>query len=407
MGLVQLSAVGSPDGQWRAREIAKEMAGSPMKFRRAKNFLGFCLVKAVRGWHRDYEVREWEGTHSREEVEQQMRDQGDPASFVPHNPSPPAPYLELRSLLPLPIQGEVFLDERGAILAAIHDAYWVADRKIGPWADDDRSLDATLYRTLVEVVSSEGLTSKDADFVRQWLADTIAAYQKTEPEPRLPGTSGTPPTGAMDAGEGDGGVGTGQDRTPTASDQSAQATIPAPPSSVADLPDWIQSARELLRDREDQPIDENGTASLVQNGFLEHLERLCHDQWPGWFFTFHPERFATVRELVAMMAWVEQNISAESPPPAVVTGFAAGSDEAVSLTKEDMAILEALYAKRPQAMTQEALTQRDAADLCLRTVRDRLKFLVEAGFVCKPHGPKKGYALTEKAVAILEKRPPT
>jgi Fe2+ or Zn2+ uptake regulation protein len=90
-----------------------------------------------------------------------------------------------------------------------------------------------------------------------------------------------------------------------------------------------------------------------------------------------------------------------------VTGFAAGSDEAVSLTKEDMAILEALYAKRPQAMTQEALTQRDAADLCLRTVRDRLKFLVEAGFVCKPHGPKKGYALTEKAVAILEKRPPT
>jgi len=52
-------------------------------------------------------------------------------------------------------------------------------------------------------------------------------------------------------------------------------------------------------------------AYTVQEQFVGHLERLC-SEWPQWYREFQPERFQRVRELVAMMGWVEQQITPTS-----------------------------------------------------------------------------------------------
>ena len=107
---------------------------------------------------------------------------------------------------------------------------------------------------------------------------------------------------------------------------AAGIEIPAPPSTLAEFPAWIQSARELLRDQEDQPIEENATARLVRKHFLDHLERLC-PEWAHWQDEFQRQKLPTVRDLVAKMELVRQHLTAEAPPPRVVRGFAAGSDK--------------------------------------------------------------------------------
>jgi len=90
--------------------------------------------------------------------------------------------------------------------------------------------------------------------------------------------------------------------------QDAMAAIPAPPSSLAELPGWIQAARELLRGQEDQALGEIGR--LVRKGFREHLERLCPGEWHEWHLTLNPQKFETIGELVAMMAWVQDQVAA-------------------------------------------------------------------------------------------------
>ena len=108
--------------------------------------------------------------------------------------------------------------------------------------------------------------------------------------------------------------------------QDAEIGIPAPPSTLAEFPAWIQAARELLRGQGEQPIDKNGIAFLVRKHFLDHLERL-RPEWAQWQDEFQSQKLPTVRDLVAKMELVRQHLTAEAPPPRVVKGFAAGSDK--------------------------------------------------------------------------------
>ena len=101
------------------------------------------------------------------------------------------------------------------------------------------------------------------------------------------------------------------------------ARIPPPPSSLTKLPDWIRSARELLRDQEDQPIRETGIASLVRGHFLRHMEKLCPD-WTEWYRQCRPNEFRVVRELVVMMTEVGRRIGGEDVAGSKRVGF--GSD---------------------------------------------------------------------------------
>jgi hypothetical protein len=113
--------------------------------------------------------------------------------------------------------------------------------------------------------------------------------------------------------------------------------LPPAPSSLAELPEWIQSARELLRDQEDLPIQETGIAYAVRKQFLEHIERLCPFEWSAWHHTFQPQKFQAVRDLVAMMAWVGQSIGGKPPASTIVTGFAtqpAASSEQIPAVTE-------------------------------------------------------------------------
>jgi hypothetical protein len=101
-----------------------------------------------------------------------------------------------------------------------------------------------------------------------------------------------------------------------------------PPYSLADLPGYLQFVRFLLRGKEDRPIEETPIALEVRKHFLECLERFCPNEWPAWYDHFQPQKFQTVRDLVAMMAWVGQGIGAEPRQPLPVSpkveGFAAG-----------------------------------------------------------------------------------
>jgi hypothetical protein len=81
------------------------------------------------------------------------------------------------------------------------------------------------------------------------------------------------------------------------------------PRSSADLPAWIEDARELLRGQEDQPIEEAAVALRVRKDFLNHLERLCPGQWPEWYRLFQPDRFQKVRELAAMTAAIRNQLA--------------------------------------------------------------------------------------------------
>jgi hypothetical protein len=100
--------------------------------------------------------------------------------------------------------------------------------------------------------------------------------------------------------------------------------LPPAPSSLAELSEWIRSARELLRDQEDQPIDVTGIAYLVREHFLQHLERLCPD-WTEWYRQCRPDEFRVVRELVVMMTEVGQRIGGEDVAGSKRIGFGRGN----------------------------------------------------------------------------------
>jgi DNA-binding MarR family transcriptional regulator len=74
----------------------------------------------------------------------------------------------------------------------------------------------------------------------------------------------------------------------------------------------------------------------------------------------------------------------------------------VSLTPEGMTILETLARENAMTVTQEDLA--DATKLSLPTVRKALKYLREHDLTNRPHGPRKGDAITEAGRAILARR---
>jgi len=142
------------------------------------------------------------------------------------------------------------------------------------------------------------------------------------------------PVGAK-PGRGEGNRGANDPQAPVDATQ-----LPSAPSSLAELPDWIQAARERLQGQKDRPIGASGTVYLpvahpdttvpseqvavtlcshslaytLREQFLDHLERL-YPTWKELLLQFHPERFRTVRELVTMMAWVGDALEASKAQP--------------------------------------------------------------------------------------------
>ena len=109
------------------------------------------------------------------------------------------------------------------------------------------------------------------------------------------------------------------------------------PSTLTELAGWIQAARKQLQGQEDWPIGGSGIVHLpvadsdttgpshvaatlhrpsiaytLREQFLNHLERLYPRDWQSLYQQFRPERFRTVRPLLAMMASVEQDIERAS-----------------------------------------------------------------------------------------------
>lgn len=83
------------------------------------------------------------------------------------------------------------------------------------------------------------------------------------------------------------------------------------------------------------------------------------------------------------------------------------AENAVALTPEDQAILEALRNSHPTTMTQEKLANgknQGGAGVSDRLVRDRLRYLCKKKLTYQPFGPKKGYSLTDHGLKIIGDR---
>ena len=74
----------------------------------------------------------------------------------------------------------------------------------------------------------------------------------------------------------------------------------------------------------------------------------------------------------------------------------------ISLTPEGKTILEALADEHPMTVTQESLVL--VTRLSDRTVRKHLSYLRDNKLVNKPHGPRKGDALTAKGLALIKRQ---
>jgi hypothetical protein len=103
--------------------------------------------------------------------------------------------------------------------------------------------------------------------------------------------------------------------------------LPPPPSNLAELPDWTRQTRELLRGQEVCSISDSGIGYAVRENFLADLERLFPNNWHELYQRFQPDKFQTVRELVAMMAFVEMSLRVsdaenEAPDDSGPFGFA-------------------------------------------------------------------------------------
>jgi hypothetical protein len=97
--------------------------------------------------------------------------------------------------------------------------------------------------------------------------------------------------------------------------ESAIVANPAPPSSLAELPEWITTARELLRGQEDGPLGDSGIGRAVREQFLAHLERLFPAGLPDLYEKSQPDKFQTVRELAMMMLSVGNLLRTSEIPP--------------------------------------------------------------------------------------------
>lgn len=73
-------------------------------------------------------------------------------------------------------------------------------------------------------------------------------------------------------------------------------------------------------------------------------------------------------------------------------------DELISLTPADRNILEAL-AKAPATMIQVVIVEESGEPL--RIVKDRLLKLEQTFLVVRPHGPRRGYAITKEGRNVL------
>ncbi len=86
-------------------------------------------------------------------------------------------------------------------------------------------------------------------------------------------------------------------------EENSDATLlPPSPSSPAKMSEWIRQARELVRGQEGCAIGNSGIGRTVREHFLRHLELV--PGWPGVYQKFQPDKFQTIRELVAMMIHV-------------------------------------------------------------------------------------------------------
>ncbi|MGD0897011.1 MAG: hypothetical protein ABR915_04185 [Thermoguttaceae bacterium] len=135
-------------------------------------------------------------------------------------------------------------------------------------------------------------------------------FPSAEAEPKA--SEPTPP--APDQATGNAGA-----ATPTSldSDQSQstadETSIPAAPSSLAEFPEWIGKARELLRGQEECPIADSDIGRTVRHHFLAHLERLSCPDWPE----VHQKAYklSVIGELAVMMASVGDAIEASKKQP--------------------------------------------------------------------------------------------
>jgi hypothetical protein len=76
-----------------------------------------------------------------------------------------------------------------------------------------------------------------------------------------------------------------------------------------------------------------------------------------------------------------------------------GTAPVAGLKGEDDVILQALAAARPFPMTQEKL--EGVTGISVRTLRPRLHFLRERGYICRPAGAKDGDTITEAGLGLL------
>jgi hypothetical protein len=124
--------------------------------------------------------------------------------------------------------------------------------------------------------------------------------------PRLPALRGQDEATFPHTDKPGGGAQVDAETLPLASQPAVDAThLPPAPSIVAELPRWITEARVLLRGKEGCALGDSGIGHAVQENFLAHLELLCHG-WSEVYQKFQPGKFQCIRDLVAMMAWVER-----------------------------------------------------------------------------------------------------
>jgi DNA-binding MarR family transcriptional regulator len=71
----------------------------------------------------------------------------------------------------------------------------------------------------------------------------------------------------------------------------------------------------------------------------------------------------------------------------------------LALVPQQLKILQALQQVAPRTLSQEALA--GATDLSEKTIRRWLQTLEKAGLVHRPHGPRKGYAITPEGATLL------
>jgi hypothetical protein len=103
---------------------------------------------------------------------------------------------------------------------------------------------------------------------------------------------------------------------------------------------------------------------------------------------------------------------ADSAAPAEVPAGGPSADDGApcggrilpTLSGDDVTILEFLALHRHCTWTQEELAGPGRVNLSVRTIGRRLKYLRKLGLTGRPHGPKKGEAITPLGLEIIGQR---